>query len=99
MFGQQLTEAVASNLPCSLSYKQTTIQDQNGPKPEKALGSYLTGREVVFNLIEVVLNLIQVILNLIEVVFNLIQVVFNSIKVVCNMIRVVFYLIQVVSNF
>jgi hypothetical protein len=43
-----LTEAIASNLPCSLIYKQTTIQGQNGPKPEKALGSYLTGREVVY---------------------------------------------------
>ena len=47
-FGQHLTEAIASNLTCNPIYKQTTIQDQNGPKPEKALGSYLTGRGVVY---------------------------------------------------
>ena len=48
VFGQHLTEATASNLTCSLIYKQTTIQGQNGPKPEKALESYLTPREVVY---------------------------------------------------
>jgi len=43
-----LTEPTASNLPCSLIYEQSTKQGQIGPKPEKAPGSYLTAREVVY---------------------------------------------------
>ena len=35
VFGQDLTEPVASNLPCSVVFKQTTIQGQIGPKPKK----------------------------------------------------------------
>ena len=48
VFGQHLTEPTASNLPCSLIYEQTTKQGQIGPKPEKASGSYLNAREVVY---------------------------------------------------
>ena len=35
VFGQHLTEPIASHLPCSLVFKQTTIQGQIGPKPEE----------------------------------------------------------------
>ena len=46
VFGQHLTEPIASNLPCSLILKQTTIQGQIGPKPEKT-PSTLNTQEVV----------------------------------------------------
>ena len=48
VFGKRLTEPTASNLPCSLIYEHTTKQGQIGPKPEKASGSYLNAREVVY---------------------------------------------------
>ena len=47
VLGPHLIEPIASNLPCSLVFKQTTMQGQIGPKPEKALVSYLNAREVV----------------------------------------------------
>ena len=48
VFGQHLTEPIASHLVCSLIYRHTTIQAQIGPKPETPLGSYLNAREVVY---------------------------------------------------
>ena len=48
VFGQHLTESIASYLPCSLIYKQTIIQGEIGQNPKKPLGSYLTTREVVY---------------------------------------------------
>ena len=46
VFGQHLTETIASYLPCSLIYKQTTIP--NWPKTLKTLGGIFNAREVVY---------------------------------------------------
>ena len=48
VFGQHRIETIASNLPCSLGYEQTTIQGQIGPNPEKIPSTYLNTREVVY---------------------------------------------------
>ena len=48
VFCQHFTETIASSLPCSLIYKQTTIQGQIGPKLKKTQCDYLTAREVVY---------------------------------------------------
>ena len=48
VFGQHLTEPIASNLPCSFVFKQTTIQGQIGLKSEKALSTYLNAQWVAY---------------------------------------------------